>query len=366
MAVFLLFVFGFYFIFILALMYGWEKTIVESIPSASIFHPISVIVPFRNEEKNIERLMLSLLSLDYPNDKIQIILVNDHSSDQSVELAEKFRTSKIQIISLPPRETGKKKAITKGIELSMAQIIVTTDADCVHHPDWLNSINAYFTNPQIKMVVGPVAIHQTNSLLAKLQAIEFSSLIGSGAALLHWDIPAMANGANLAFSREVFYQLGGYEGNEHIASGDDEFLLKKFFKEYPQGTAFNNQARTVVSTLPQPTLGAFLSQRFRWASKWKYQTNAKVKVLAMGVFLFQMSFMAAFFLAIVRHQSWAALLLLAKVGLEGIFLFRVSQFLGVRYSILHYALLQFVYPIYVVVTAVLSLLLSPAWKDRKI
>jgi len=358
-------IFGFYFLFLLALLYGWEITLGQSIPDSINFHSIAVIVPFRDEGENMETLIQSLLSLNYPKEKLQIILVNDHSTDLSVEQIKKFESKQIQLVNLQDIEIGKKAALSKGVEKATSEIIVTTDADCIHPQDWLKSINNFFSNPKAQMLVGAVAIQDSKSFFTKLQQIEFASLIGSGASLLHWRIPAMANGANLAFRREAFISVKGYEGNKHIASGDDEFLLKKLFEVFPNGVIFNNQVLSVVKTNSQQNMLTFFQQRLRWAGKWKHQTNRKVKLGALGVFIFQLSFIVTFFLLGSEHQRLASILLFAKAGIEGIFLFRVCQFLGIRFTIIPFVVLQLVYPFYVALTAVLALFLRSNWKGRK-
>jgi len=367
MTVFLLIVFGFYFLFLFLVMYGWERALAQEVPPSAYFHSIAVIIPVRNEEANIQRLMGSLQSLHYPKEKLEMILVNDHSTDNTRLLLSEWVSPQIKIINLEKDVFGKKPAITRGVESTVAEIIVTTDADCIYHPDWLQSVNLFFSNRQVQMAVGPVAIDQkkSKSFFATLQAIEFSSLIGSGASLLQFGIPAMANGANLAFRREAFVSVKGYEGNLHIASGDDEYLMRKIFQAFPAGVVFNNRTEAVTGTLPQPDLSAFFHQRFRWAGKWKRQTSQKVKWIAVLVFLFQLSFLLSMYLALGHNLLLARVLLLAKAGLEGIFLWRVCQFLGVRFSLLPFALLQFVYPVYVVFTAIASLFFGFDWKGRK-
>jgi cellulose synthase/poly-beta-1,6-N-acetylglucosamine synthase-like glycosyltransferase len=363
MTVFLLIVFGSYLIFVLALMYGWEQAMAQPAQNILEIHSIAVIVPFRNEEQNLSSLMRSLQNLNYPKEKLQIILVNDHSSDGCVERMKELDLSGVHVISLEPNESGKKRAITRGIEIATAEIVVTTDADCIHKPEWLDSINSMFCNKNIKMVVGAVSIHPTQSFFAKLQAIEFASLIGSGASMLQWNIPALANGANLAFRREIFQEVNGYTGNEQIASGDDEYLLRKVYAAHSHGVVFNNQHSSVVYTLSQPGLSAFMNQRLRWAGKWKFQANGKVKLIGLLVFLFQLSFAGALILTFV-DSSVSPNLFLAKAGLEGIFLWRVSQFLYVKLSLIPFITLQIIYPFYVALTAIGSMFLSFEWKGR--
>ena len=366
MVVFLVIVFGFYFFCLLVLFYGWEKTLSRPIQKAIETKPITVLVPFRDEERNMERLLYSLSTVDYPVHKLQIILLNDHSSDTSLGLIEMFQIRHTEVIHLDDHENGKKAALTKGVQHAKFEIIVTTDADCFHNANWLHSVNAIFAEEKVKLMVGPVAIHYSKSFFGWLQAIEFSSLIGSGAALLHWNIPAMANGANLAFRKSVFNQVLGYEGNEHIASGDDEFLLRKIFEAHPDGVVLNNQPDSVVRTLPQSRVKDFFQQRVRWAGKWKYQSNVKVKLVAVLVFLFQLFFIIAWVMMIGKHAQMVFALLVIKASAEGFFLYRISLFLTSKFSIVAFVALQVIYPWYVVLTGVASILFKPSWKRRSV
>jgi hypothetical protein len=215
------------------------------------------------------------------------------------------------------------------------------------------------------MVLGGVALTNTKTLFSKMQAIEWSSLIGSGFSLLGWNVPAMANGANLSFKRNLFIELKGYEGNEHIPSGDDEYLLQKFFKNDSAGVLVNSNPDSVVCTSSIPSLNQFFQQRIRWAGKWKFQADSTIKWTAFMIFAFQCSFISALLIYSFNGTSVLGLLLLSKAAIEAIFLFRVSQFLKVRMSLIPFALLQLLYPIYVVITAIGSLFLSFEWKGRK-
>jgi poly-beta-1,6-N-acetyl-D-glucosamine synthase len=260
---------------------------------------------------------------------------------------------------------GKKAAISLGVEKASGEIIVTTDADCTHHPDWLQTINNQFNNPKLQLLVGSVGI-QSKSFFSRLQAIEFSSLIGSGAALLQWNVPTMANGANLGFRRDAFLTVNGYEGNQHIASGDDEFLLRKIHQRFPDGISFNNDEKSVAITEPQPSLAACFQQRLRWASKWKHNTSLLTKLIAVIVFLFQMGIIALLItVSICPNRPWQ-IIVFSKFAIDGIFLWRVSTFLKTKFSVLPFIALEFVYPIYVIVIALLSQFVPYKWKGRKI
>jgi biofilm PGA synthesis N-glycosyltransferase PgaC len=361
MSLLLLIVFGLYFLCLLALLYGWERMLQQKIPHSDRHLTISVIVPFRNEQAHVAQLIDSLKKLSYTSEKLQVIFVNDYSTDETKTLLVNLPSNSL-VFDLS-QSTGKKAAISLGVEKANGEIIVTTDADCTHHPDWLQTINNQFNNPKLQLLVGPVAI-QSRSFFSMLQAIEFSSLIGSGAALLQWSVPAMANGANLAFRREAFLAVNGYEGNQHIASGDDEFLLRKIHQKFPEGISFNNDENSVVMTEPQLSLPAFFQQRLRWASKWKHNTSLMAKLVAVIVFLFQVSIIALLISVTICPNRPLQIIVFSKLAIDGIFLWRISTFLKTKFSFFAFIILEFVYPIYVIVIALLSQVVPFKWKDR--
>lgn len=365
MGVVALIIFGLYFISMLALLYGWEKALARPVKTSTVQQSITVIVPMRNEAQNVSQIVQSISNQNYPIDKLQVIFVNDNSIDNTPEIFSSDAPKNYSLINLSEGISGKKTAITRGVELATGSLIVITDADCQHDPNWLQSISNQFEKADVQMVVGPVAI-KSNSFFSTLQTIEFSSLIGSGAALLQWGVPAMANGANLAFKREAFLRVKGYEGNEYIASGDDEFLLRKIHTEFPNAIIFNNDANSIVRTEAQQSLHAFFQQRLRWASKWKHNTSGLSKVIAVVVFLFQLAFVALLIAVMICPIKFLQFILLAKIALDGIFLWRVSTFLKSKFSFLSFLPLEFIYPIYVIIIALLSQIVPYSWKGRKL
>ncbi len=372
MTVFFLFIFGFYFLLMLVLLYGWEKAMVNRVFEGrhKITGKITVIIPFRNEEDNLENSIDDLVNQSYSSALYEVVFVDDHSTDRSSDrVALKIASlPNFKLISLPAENEGKKKAITLGIEKSIGDIIVTTDADCRLPMDWLASIADQFQNDGIKMTFGGVKIEEESSFFSKLQAIEFSSLIGSGAATLYLGYPSMCNGANLAFLKAAFIEVNGYEGNFSISSGDDEFLMRKINAKFPGSISFLNKAESIVTTKAQKSLKAFLYQRLRWAGKWKYNSSVVTKLLALYVFFFQLSFICVVVLTLTHKLDLktAFFLVGGKIVFEFIFLSKVSSFLRIKGRTFYFLLLQFIYPVYVVSIALASNFISPLWKERKI
>ncbi len=298
---------------------------------------VTVVIPVRNEEKNIEALIRSLDALQYPKEKLEIILVNDASEDRTVELLQVNTVGKSNFkwftLEEPVNFQGsyKKRALTAAIETAEFSMIVTTDADCQFHPEWLSSFIGAMQTNDLVMACGPVAYHQQGFLSPTLD-IELASLVGVGAVSLHRGFPNMCNGANLAFFKEAFEQVEGYRGYEQVVSGDDEFLLYKIFNQYPHQVGFIKHNHSIVRTNPPDSWKEFVNQRIRWSGKWKAHKSKTTRALALYVFLFHLAFIASLVMTVLGWYSWQIFTaqLVVKIFMECLFVYPVLNFFGKR------------------------------------
>jgi biofilm PGA synthesis N-glycosyltransferase PgaC len=346
---------------IIILWIGWHKAMRINPPAAlESTVAISVVIPVRNEANTIKALLDSLARQRFKN--FEVIIVNDHSQDKSAEIV---RQHPLNVVLVENRGFGKKKALTSGIEMAKGSIIVTTDADCFVSPEWLRSIEIFFRDENVKLSFGGVSMSQ-QSFFSIIQSIEFASLIGTAAATAALDKPTMCNGANLAYRKDVFYEVGGYEGNFEIPSGDDEFLMRKIHQQYPTGIHFIALPAAVVGTLSQPNIRSFIQQRLRWAAKWKYNSSAGTIMLAFFLLMAQLSAIACMYYLATSFSFWAAIILASKAAVEMVFLYRVCGFLRLSWNWPAFLILQIVYPWYVIGIGVASNFMSNSWKGRKI
>jgi cellulose synthase/poly-beta-1,6-N-acetylglucosamine synthase-like glycosyltransferase len=360
-------IFILYFLLLGFLLIGWGRLTHtrNGLPAARI----SVVISVRNEERNITELLSALCSQTFK--PLEVILVDDHSTDHTVEIVETWKKTNaslpLRIIKLGQDAAGKKKAIATAVAQAKGDVIVTTDADCRVGAGWLLSIATRFSDEQVKLVAGAVRLAPGN-FFGELQQVEQAALTGTTAAFIVINKPVMCNGANLAYRKAVFTEVNGYEGNEHIASGDDEFLLKKISARYPQGVAFNANPGSVVTTRPALSAWEFINQRVRWAGKWRKQQFGVSSVLALFVFLFNLTFLSIPLLAMqwVVSLGTVSLLLLIKLFLELVCLKRITTWMGTPFNIHAFAALQFLYPPYVVFFGLISNWLNATWKGRKI
>ena len=198
---------------------------------------ITVIIPARNEEEHIAKCLQNVLVQNYPHNLIEIIIVDDNSTDNTAMLVEKIiaentdRTIRlVKLKDVSATALFKKRAITEAVSVARGKLIITTDADCRMGSKWLATITEYYELHQTKMLLSPVTFAEEKSLFEKLQTLEFIGYIGVSAAAVAMKNPLMCNGANLAYEREVFNAVGGYKHNDNLASGDDVFLMLKIKK----------------------------------------------------------------------------------------------------------------------------------------
>jgi len=368
MLIYLILVFSIYFGFLLACMVGWSKFVRQPKPEVlSVKEFASVVIAVRNEEVSIAPLLDSLLLQNFPHSNFEVIFVDDHSTDLtqlSISSWIKDNPHMTSILIQSPGN-GKKQALTEGIRRSKGEIILTTDADCVLPVNWVSAMITSFS-ADTTLVIGLVKIQQGKSLFSKIQALEFSSLIGSGMAMHALGFPVMCNGASLAFRKKNFEAVNGYQGNLHIPSGDDEFLMRKLLKQFPGSIQSIQWPSVVVATHAQPSLKSFIHQRLRWAGKWRANDSLSTKMLALFILIFQINTIITMgFLVIGENVAAVGLLLTLKLLLEGYLLFNFSRQLHQGFSIPAFILLQVVYPFYVVVIGILSQLLDYEWKGRR-
>lgn len=227
---------------------------------------ISVIVALKNEEKNVRSMVRSLNEIDYPDGLLEIILVNDHSTDATQERLNAFQSNAIQVYLNEGK--GKKSAILTGVKKAKGDWIAVTDADCKVPQLWLKSLTKSITR-QIKMVLGPVFIqNESKGFLEIFQQIEFLGLQGATAGSAGVEHPISANGANMLFHKVTFNEIQPYEDNIDLNTGDDQFLMMKMVSEKgAEAVTYCWEQNASVLTNAVPTWSKYFTQRIRWASK---------------------------------------------------------------------------------------------------
>jgi cellulose synthase/poly-beta-1,6-N-acetylglucosamine synthase-like glycosyltransferase len=330
---------------------------------------VTVMIAARNEQERIRYTIDDILSQDYPKHLTEIIIVDDHSTDRTAEIISGYADMGIKLLQLnedKPLNSYKKKAIAKAIDLSNGRLMVATDADCRMGTKWLSAIVSYFETSGSVMISSPVAYFEERSLFEYMQTLEFSYLIGIGAAFIGNGRASTCNGANLAYRKDVFYEVGGFKGIDDLASGDDELLLQKVAERYPGRIGFLKSKEAIVYTHAKHTLAEFLQQRRRWASKSTKYKDKKIVVLAVGIWLFNLSLLINLGLGFYNPYFFKLLALqfLLKYLFEMAFLLPITAFFK-RTGLV--ALLILLIPIHVIYFVYIGLMGNTrkyVWKGR--
>jgi poly-beta-1,6-N-acetyl-D-glucosamine synthase len=359
-----------FFIYAMLIQFYWRSW--KAIPFfASSIKPttkISVIIPARNEEENIGALLQSLHQQHYPKDLYEIIVVDDHSTDDTASIVQQFSNVKLVQLTAAAINSYKKKAIETGIAAATGELIVTTDADCLAPPNWLQLIAAFKEEKQAVFIAAPVVIDCNSSVVQVFQAMDFMVLQGITGAAVYKGKMSMCNGANLAYERKSFYEVKGFAGIDTIASGDDMLLMHKIWKQYPEKVHYLKSKEAIVSTQPVKTWKAFFSQRIRWASKAKSYDDKRIFAVLLLVYLFNFSFLVLLVSGFWCYHYWiyAAALWVAKTIVELPFFISVADFFNKRWTIKLFFFFQPLHILYTIISGVFGQFGKYEWKGRKV
>ncbi len=292
---------------ILFLRKGWNSLKIYNLKSNQFKTTVSILIAARNEEDKIFKTISDILAQDYPSHLVELIVVDDHSTDSTSEIVLSFADKGVKLVVLnesKPLNSYKKKAITEAIKLSEAELIITTDADCRMSHDWLKTIIGFYEAGNYKLISSPVLYFEEKSTFEKMQSLEFLFLVGLGAAGVGNKMPSTCNGANLAYRREVFYELKGFQGIDQLASGDDELFLHKVASVYPDGIGFCKARGAMVYTHAKSSLSEFIQQRKRWASKSTKYKNKAVVFIGVLVWVFNLLIVLTSILGFFNPFYW--------------------------------------------------------------
>ena len=355
-----------YILLILVFWLGWEKS-PPCLPKENDLQPVSIIIAIRNEEENIINLLTDISHQSYPEHLLEIIIVDDHSTDSTVSKIQTFagEASCTLILSNLEDGEGKKAAINKAVRLSAYDIILTIDGDCRAKADWVASMMACFDNTETQLVSGPVRMYPQASFWQRIQSIEFSSLICAGAATLTLGWPTMANAANLAYRKNALDKINEFHGKK-TSSGDDIFLLHEIGKQHRNSLTFCRDHRAIVDTKPSNALSLFYNQRKRWAGKWQFYNDIPTIVLAIFIFLVNLTIISLPILVFLNYLTLVVVanLLVVKFVFEFMYLREVQKFFNSRFLLHEFTILAIIYPAYVTIVALVGLFSSYKWKDR--
>ena len=361
-----------YIIIIARYCYGWLKIREHKNVDGQIKTGISIIIPCRNERANLLNCLEAISNQDFPSGRYETILVDDHSDDQTADAARKFfldnpKLSGRVLILTGDQTWGKKSAISLGVNAARYPLVVTTDADCIAPATWLRSLVSYYEISGAKMIAAPVKFIQSSSIVEQIQELEILGLQAVAGGGIYLNEPVLCNGANLCYEKAAFVDVGGYGENLNILSGDDLFILQKIGKKYPGKVKFLKSRQAMVQTSAKSSATEFMSQRTRWVSKVVSVPDIPTIVVAVIVYLTNLSVLIHATLWLFLPDFNGSFLIItfgAKALIDFLFLHLATSFFNRGILMRLFVLAEVINVIYVAVIGVFGNIGNYRWKGR--
>jgi len=331
----------------------------------------SIVVPARNESENIKICVESILAQNYSTDFFEIIVIDDFSEDDTALIVKNLQEqyANIHLLSMAdffkPNDISsyKKKAIEKAVQHAKGNWIVTTDADCIVPPNWLLLFHQYIEQHQPVFVAAPVMFIKETGVLNQFQLLDFLALQGITAAAVGAGKHSMSNGANLAFEKSAFIAVGGYQGVDQIASGDDMFLMHKMKMTLSNRIGYLFHPDAIVLTKAMQNWKEFFMQRIRWSSKARFYDDRSIFWVLLLVYLFNFSFLG---MLLMGHYGSLLIALAFKTFFEVFFLDPVAKFYNLQSQLRYFVLYQPLHIAYTILAGLFGQVKTYTWKGRRV
>jgi len=283
---------------VFVLIYLKYRSVYDKTPPTTNWEPfVSIIVPAHNEGDYLEGSLKSILSINYPKDKLEVILVDDGSTDNTYEIAKRFEGHGVR--AFRKENGGKGGALNFGIKHAKGEIIATMDADSYLTPDTLRGLLPFFTDPEVMAVTPAVKIKQTKSWLKELQRIEYLMILFSRKILSFIESVPVTPGPFSIFRAKVFDEVGLFDEKNLVE--DQEIALRIQSHNYK----IKSSVTADVYTEPPDNIWDLLKQRVRWQrggfrNYWKYRFMISPKFGDFGMYFVPLNFatITAFFLVL--------------------------------------------------------------------
>ncbi len=331
--------------------------------------PLSILIPFRNEESNILACLNSILNQKYPKDLVEIICIDDQSTDRSSEIIRQLAINNLHIKLIPNKGSGKKDAIRTGMEASEFNHVLLTDADTIRDENWLFIYSNLFRYKGVKVIVGTVLMEgQRSGPFTAMQELDYIAMMSLTITAIrkHWFVNA--SGANMAITKDIYLEYIDSSDDREISSGDDVFLVQYAHKHHPDSILAPKNKEIIVKTSTETSWNTFLRQRIRWANKSFHYSNHRMTIIWAFIWLFHLSILALMISAVLFQGLFIKLLafsIFSKILADFIFLSATTTYF--KKSALKYFFLSEVYHfIYVIFIGLAAIFKVPfSWKERK-
>lgn len=358
-----------YVMMISRILTGWESTPEWKIPKH--YNPItsiSIVIAARNEAKNIKTCLTSILNCDYPSDLLEIIVIDDASTDDTLLQAKSVVSDNINVVH-SDNNIGKKGALALGINFSSkGSLIITTDADCQANTQWLRSISSFYENSGARLIAAPIQYDIDRSVIQRFQYIDGINNMAVTANGIKNKSYFMANGANLAYEKSLFIELNGFEGSEQSASGDDMHMIQSAAKLDPSSVRFLKSKDAIVYTQSETNLGDLINQRKRWATKTKSYSDKRIMKIQGYVFFFTLLLLTNLFMSLFGAGfSFFGFLFgtFIKLSIDYMYLAKLQEYFKSKDALKSFLPASFIFSVYILLAGWWALFPSSyKWKER--
>ncbi|MFZ0390910.1 MAG: glycosyltransferase, partial [Calditrichia bacterium] len=334
---------------------------------------VSVLVPARDEEAHIADCLQSLKQQTYPQELYEVFVIDDHSVDATAAAALKAMSGQpnfrlLQHRNSDEKPTFKKQALKYGLQFASGEIIMTIDADSIAQPQWIEKMAASY-GEDTGMVAGLVSFlpEKEKSIFHKLQTLEFAGIVFCGAGSLGNGRPIICNGSNLSFRRSAFDEVGGYDSNLHLPSGDDDLLLQNIHYHSRWKVRYALDSASINYTLPVKNYAAFLNQRSRWASKSLHYPSGWIFPILAAIYLFYVLLMLLPVFILAGLFSWKIYIAgwLLKCIPEALLIYRCLTILKRKDLLPWFGVAQLWQVPYIIFAGWRGFFQKYTWKDEK-
>ncbi len=253
---------------------------------------VTVIIPAYNEEKSIARTIESIIKSDYPEDKYEVLVVDDGSKDNTLKIAKKYASKLVKIFH--KENGGKASALNYGINKCKGEFVFSMDADTFVNPQSMKSMIRYFKNPEVMSVTPAMLIHKPKSILQRIQHVEYLLGLFLRKTFAALNAVYITPGAFSAYRKTFFDKYGGYDvGN---ITEDLEMSIRIQYRGYK----IENCPEAAVYTLAPSKFKTLLIQRRRWyygliKNLARYRGLLSKKYGDLGLFVIPISLISIFF-----------------------------------------------------------------------
>jgi cellulose synthase/poly-beta-1,6-N-acetylglucosamine synthase-like glycosyltransferase len=323
---------------------------------------VSVVVAARNEEKHISACLNALAQAEYPKEKIEFIIVDDQSSDNTSAIIDQFISGrenfrKLSTYEYPSDLRGKTKALALALAEARNEIIITTDADCTVPSSWINELVSRYSRSV--GLVNAFSAPRADSLFSGMQRLDLVFIQSIAAGMMNLGMPISCIGNNMSFRKAAYSAAGGFEKLPFSVT-EDFNLLKAIKRIGKYNTIYTLGKNSFVETEPCRTLRELYRQKKRWAVGGLRIAFSGFLVLFIGWLVHLCIALIPFF-----PSKAAVSILFFKILLDFIQLYLVSKELKISIRSSHFIMFELYFFLYVLLLP-FSLLFSRKviWKGR--